>query len=445
MKKFEKMEVIFPHAAGIDVGSASHFVATGQELSDVKEFGIYSSDQLKMIAHLKEKQITTIAMESTGSYWQSLFFVLQEAGFDVNLVSGRQTKNIRAKTDPKDSRWIQKLHSLGLLQPCFLPNAQTARLRTLHRHRESLKRESEKMVNKIQKSLRLMNVRLDVILADTVGKSGKKIIEAILEGQRDGVILAELADKRVKKTKTEIADALVGQWNEELLYELKDCYELFTDIENKILLCDNQISALLKKCPEEMTPITNTIPTPTPEKRKSKKQTAIDVQALGKKFYGVDLFAIECVGSNSVLTLISEIGHDIYKFPTAKHFVSYLRLAPNNRISGGKLISSRTPKGGSRLSLCLRNAVNSMDRVKNSRLSTFFKRIAFRHGRGAAITATARKVAIIIWNMIVKKEPYQPIGFEDYNQMMKQNQIRKVKRMITATGISVTELFASPK
>ena len=197
--KVQEMEIIHEHAAGIDVGSRSHFVAIGQKQEEVKEFGVYTPDHLDMIQYLKDHRITTIAMESTGSYWQTLFAALQDAGFEVILVSGHQTKNVRAKTDVKDCQWIQKLHSMGLLQGSYLPSSEIARLRTIHRHRQSLIEQSNKMSNKMQKALRLLNVRLDVVLSDITGKSGLRIIEAILGGERDSIILSSLADKRVRK------------------------------------------------------------------------------------------------------------------------------------------------------------------------------------------------------------------------------------------------------
>lgn len=198
-KTFESMAVINPRAAGIDVGSKSHFVSVGQDLQkDVREFGVYSQDHEMMVGYFKSHGVTTVAMESTGSYWQSLFFALQRAGFEVLLVWGHQTKNVRAKTDVKDCVWIQKLHSLGLLRGCFLPDKETAGLRTLQRHRSSLIEESSKMVNKIQKAMRVMNLRLDVVISDVTGKTGTSIIKAIINGERDGKVLSQLTDPRVK-------------------------------------------------------------------------------------------------------------------------------------------------------------------------------------------------------------------------------------------------------
>ena len=334
------MNIVNPHAAGIDVGSRSHFIAVGQESNDVKEFGVYTKDHENIVSFLKEHKVETVAMESTGSYWQTLFSVLQDNGFEVLLVSGHQTKNVRGKTDVKDSQWIQKLHSLGLLRGSFLPSEQTAKLRVISRHRSFLVEQSSKITNKTQKSLRLMNLRLDVVISDIMGKSGKAIIKSILNGERDGTKLAQLADSRVKKSKEEIANALQGEWKEELLYELEECFELFEDIQTRIRKADKKMEQLL----EEATIESNykiEVEKLTKKQVKGKNQPRLPLTELSYKYYGVDLFAIESVSMNTVLSLISEIGDGIYKFATAKQFTSFLRLAPNNKISGGKVLSSR--------------------------------------------------------------------------------------------------------
>ncbi len=439
MKKIEEMKILNPYAAGIDVGSKSHFVSVGQEENQIKEFGVYSSDHKQIISYLQKHKINTVAMESTGSYWQTLFFELQKAGFEVFLVSGHQTKNLRAKTDVKDAQWIQKLHSLGLLRGCFLPDEQTNRLRIIHRHRSSLIEESSKMVNKMQKALRLMNLRLDVVLNDITGKSGMAIINAILQGERNGDKLAKLSDPRVRKSKEEIAKALQGQWSEEYLYELKDCFELYKILQEKIQNCDKQIESLLIEFTKDSDNNADEVVL-TKKQTKGKNQPKFNLAKLSYEYYGVDLLAIEGVSVGTVLTLITEIGTGIYKFESAKQFASFLRLAPNNRISGGKIISSRTPKGANRLALALRNAANTIDRKKEGNLMHFFKRIAYKKGRAAAITATARKLAVIIWNMIIKQEKYKPMSDKDYKLLIKQKAIKSIQYRMKKLKITTSEL-----
>jgi transposase len=428
MKNFKKMQVLNPNAAGIDVGSRSHFVAVGQKDDEIKEFNVYQSGLKELVCFLKAYDIVTVAMESTGSYWQSLFMLLQSEGFEVVLVQGTQTKNLKAKTDVKDAQWIQKLHSLGLLRGSFLPSESTLQIRTLHRHGESLVEESVKYVNKMQKALRLMNFRLDVVISDIVGVSGIRIIKAILEGETSGEKLANLCDNRVKKSKQEIADAMQGKINSELLHELSDCFDIYLYIQEKITKNAQKINTVLEEQAQEIV-LPEGIKL-TKKNRSRKKQVKLDVQAHCCKLFGVDLFAIECISEATVASFLAEIGTDIYKFQTAKQFVNWLRLAPNNRISGSKILSSRTPKGKNKFALTLRNAANSIDRKKDGHLMLFFKRIAYKKGRGAAITATARKIAVIIWNMIVKRIHYNPVNSQDYIQEIKLKKIRQIKMMM---------------
>jgi transposase len=428
MENFKKMQVLNPNAAGIDVGSRSHFVAVGQEDNEIKEFNVYQSGLKELVEFLKTNDIKTVAMESTGSYWQSLFLLLQDEKFEIILVQGTQTKNLKAKTDVKDAQWIQKLHSLGLLRGSFLPSQSTMEIRTLHRHGESLVEESVKYVNKMQKALRLMNFRLDVAISDIVGVSGIRIIKAILEGETSGEKLAQYCDNRVKKSKEEIADALQGKINPELLHELSDCYDIYLYIQEKIKKNSLRINAILENQAKEIV-LPEAIKL-VKKKRSRKKEVQLDVQTHCYKIFGVDLFAIECISEGTVASFLAEVGTDIYKFKTAKQFVSWLRLAPNNKISGGKILSSRTPKGKNKFALTLRNAANSIDRKKEGHLMLFFKRIAYKKGRGAAITATARKIAVIIWNMIVKKTEYIAVNTQEYILEMKSKKIAQIKKMM---------------
>jgi transposase len=431
------MEVINSHAAGIDVGSRSHHVAVNQELKDVREFGVYASDHDQMIEWLREMGVKTIAMESTGNYWQTLFAALQSAGFEVILVNGQQTQNIH-KTDVKDSRWIQKLHSLGLLTSSFLPSEQIGKIRNYHRHRQSLVEEGAKMVNKMQKALRLMNIRLDVAVSDIMGKSGTAIIEAILQGERSGERLAQLANELVKKSKEEISRALQGNWREELLYELKDCYELYQIFQMRMIKCDREIETLLQIAIEKNNP--DEVAPKLTKKKQRKNQPKFDLATLSYLYTGVDLFAIEGVSYNTVMAFIAEVGTDIKKFPTAKKFCNWLRLAPNNKISGNKRISSRTPKGKHKLAQSLLHAANAIGKTKKGALTSFFKRIAYKKGREAAIIATARKVAVIIWNMIDKQMPYKPLEEKIYNEKIKQNVLNGIRKKMERLDLSINDL-----
>lgn len=241
------LEVVNPNAAGIDIGSRSHWVAVGQNAEDVKEFGVYSQDQMDLCEWLKSKNVTSIAMESTGTYWQNLFSTLVGQGFDVILVNGRQTKNIKGKkTDIKDCQWIQKLHSLGLLSASFLPDSDTYTVRTYSRHRLNLLNRSASCVKHIQKNLRLMNMRLEVVVRDIVGLTGTSIIEAFVNGEYNGTELAKLRHGNCRKSEDEIARALQYNNRQDYLFALKQEWETYKYIQKQIEQTDLEINDLLK-------------------------------------------------------------------------------------------------------------------------------------------------------------------------------------------------------
>jgi len=241
------LEVVNPNAAGIDIGSRSHWVAVGQNAEDVKEFGVYSQDQMDLCEWLKSKNVTSIAMESTGTYWQNLFSTLVGQGFDVILVNGRQTKNIKGKkTDIKDCQWIQKLHSLGLLSASFLPDSDTDTVRTYSRHRLNLLNRSASCVKRMQKYLRLMNMRLEIVVRDIVGLTGSSIIEAFVTGEESGEELAKLRHGNCRKSEAEIAKALQYNGRKDYLFALKQEWESYKYIQKQIEQTDNEINNLLK-------------------------------------------------------------------------------------------------------------------------------------------------------------------------------------------------------
>jgi hypothetical protein len=252
-KKTESMPVINQNAAGIDVGSKSNYVAIGQKSEDVKQFGVYSEDLNETAEWLIDKGITTVAMESTGTYWQQLYIILQDYGLEVILVNGRFTKNIKGKkTDVLDCQWIQKMHMLGMLEGSFLPDNFTSAIRQYARHRKNLMEDSKKYKLRMQKAMRLMNIRLDNAINDIAGKSGKAIITAILKGERNAKKLAELADWRVKKSKEEIIKALTGDWRDEYLFELKQSFEIYYDLHEKITETEKQLEKLLTKATQDI-------------------------------------------------------------------------------------------------------------------------------------------------------------------------------------------------
>jgi len=448
MKKiddYEKMAVVNPGAAGIDVGSKSHFVCINQAEGGVREFGCYTNDLQELCDWLINNQVKTVALESTGSYFRPLLVLLQANGLNPLLVNGKYTKNVKGKkTDMMDCQWIQKLHSLGMLEGSFIPDLFTETLRQYCRHRSSLVADASGYINKMQKALRMTNIRLDSALADIVGTSGTVIIEAILKGERDPQKLASLTSGRVKKSKEEIALALTGDWREEYLFELKQSYELYLYLQQKIQECDQEIGQLLdKKIEENEKPNGEARLIYHGRKRRAyqKNEIKIDIVTLSYQLSaGVDLSEIEGIGNGTLLALLSEVGTDMSAFPTAKHFASWLHLSPNNKKTGGKVFARRTQKGKNKLADALRHAANAIGNKKDGSLNQFFKRIAIKKGRVSAITATARKIAVIIYNMLTNKEAYRPIDQTLYQHKIRAGQIRSLQNKINRLKVIPEEI-----
>ncbi len=440
------MDVVNPKAAGIDIGSRSHWVAIGQNEEDVREFGVFNEDLYEMAHWLFQNQIRTIAMESTGTYWQNLYAVLIAKGFIVILCNGKFTKNIKGKkTDIKDCQWIQKLHSLGLLSSSFLPDNDTEQLRTYCRHRANLIHMAASTSKKMQKYLRLLNLRLDVVVKDICGLTGLKIIRSICDGETNPEKLAEMRHYNCRKSEEEIAKALQSNGRQDYLFALKQELETYDHLQNKINQCDIEIEQMLNEIIDSDDNKKQHYTNPKPHKRINKntpKNIDLNLKSY-QMFEGTDLMAIEGMSYSTVLALMSEVGIEgIKKFPTAKHFASWLRLAPNNKISGGKVLSSKVPKGSNRLKIALRNAANAIGNLKESTpLRDFFHRINFRKGRVSAISATARKLAIIIWNMVVKNSPYvNPEGYLFLDQKRKLGITKRIKKQIDKFNIDPEDL-----
>lgn len=444
-KKKMEMDIIHPHCAGIDIGSRSHYVAVGQALEDVKEFGVYADDLTDLCLHLKEHEVTSVAMESTGNYWQNLYVELIKHGFEVTLANGKFTKNIKGKkTDVKDARWIQKLHSIGLLTSSFLPDETTEKLRTYCRQRQNMLTLAAEASHKMQKYLKILNFRLDVVVNDICGLTGMAIITDICKGNLDPEKLSDHRHGNCRKSKEEIAKALKGNNREDYLFGLKQELESYQFYQKKIAECDKQIGAFLKQQintdPEKKKLKT----TDKAHKRINKNAIkGIDLnQAAYQYFGGVDLMSIEGMSHATILSIISEIGPEgFHKFETAKHFTSWLRLAPNNKVSGGKLLSSKTPKGSNRLKIALRNAANAIGNLKDTHLSNFFNRVCYRKGRTVAVSATARKLAVILWNMVVKNMPYKPpTDYLFLDEKRKLGLVKRIRKQITKFELTNQDL-----
>jgi len=446
-KRKMKMDIINPNAAGIDIGSRSHFVAINQEHSDVREFGVYAQDMKELLKWLLDNNVKTVAMESTGSYWQNLFTELQNSPIEVILTNGKFTKNIKGKkTDVLDCMWIQKLHTLGLLSGSFLPDLQTEHLRTLVRHRVNLIDTAAKASKRMSQSMRLMNLRLDVVVKDIVGLTGLRIINEICNGETKGVELAKLRHGNCKKSEEEIAKALQSNNRQDYLFVLKQELHKYNDAQQLIIECDIEIKILLDEFINQ-DDVKKSLHIDKKVHKRINKNTPknIDLNLIAYQYFdGVDLYNIEGFSHGTVLTLMSELGEKgIFKFQNAQHFTSWLRLAPNNKISGGKILNNRTPKGSNRLKIALRQAANAIGNLKDTHLSNFFNRIAYRKGRSVAVSATARKLATILWNMLFKNQQYNPPTIYEYLDQKRKRKVLELQKQITNLDVRMNKIQPS--
>ena len=417
-------------AAGVDVGASSHFVAVpeGRCEQPVREFASFTAD----LYRLAECGVETVAMESTGVYWIPLFGVLEERGFRVMLVDPRRIKNVPGrKSDVLDCQWLQQLHTYGLLSAAFRPEADIRRLRSYLRQRAMLVEYAAQHVQHMQKALTQMNVKLHQVISDITGKTGMTILEAIVGGERDPRKLAQFRDPRTKAGEAAIARSLEGHWREEHIFELTQALELYRVYQSKIAECDREIEAHMGRFAD----CSGGAP-PGEQPRKNRIQgnaPRFDVRSHLYRMTGVDLTRINGVEAYTALKVISEVGTDMTRWPTAKHFASWLGLSPNNRVTGGRVISSRTKPSANRAAKALRLAANALYR-SNSALGAFLRRKKPQLGPPKAITATAHKLARIIYAMLRYGQQYVDDGADYYEAQYHQRALRSAKRRAAQLG-----------
>lgn len=433
VKRISQLIVINPTAAGIDVSDKEMMVAypINSEQLEVRVFGCFTRDLHILAQALKKNGVTTVAMESTGIYWVSLFLLLQEYGFEVYLVNAKHVKNVTGrKDDESDAEWIQKLHSCGLLKASFQPDNMTRTLRSLVRHRKNLVQTSSIYLNRMQKALELMNIKLHTVISDIDGKTGILIIEAILAGERNPEVLADMRDKRVKASREEIIKSLEGYWTTEHLFELKQCYQLYCTHRQMINACDKEIEKQLI----EQIALKNegVIPEIPKVKRKiagKKSRVPFNLTAYLKEILGTNVTEVAGISELSALAIFAECGTDMSKWKNEHHFTSWLGLAPNTKISGGKKISSKIMKKKHYAGQAFRMAANSLYHSK-SPLGEHYRRLRAKVGAGKATVATARKLAIIYYKMVSNQEAFNPKALEEYQQRYKAKKINQLKKKI---------------
>jgi len=417
------------HAAGIDVGDTMHDVAISTGKShEVRKYPAYTEDLQKLVAWLQEEGITTVAMESTGIYWLNLYLLLEEAGIEPYLVNAKHVKNVTGrKRDDTDAVWLQKLHSCGLLQKSFQPEADTRVLRTYVRQRKKLITLSSDSVRRMQKALELMNIKLHTVISDILGKTGMQMVTAILAGERDVDELIKLKDGRIKASEEEIKKSLNGIWKEEYLFMLKQAYDGYSFYQSQVKECEERIKAgLLVQAAKVLGGDITGLNTER-KKKLRKNEFAFDARSILEVVVGVDLCEIESISEISALELISEIGTDMTKWKSSKHFAAWLNLAPNTKITGGKIISSKMQKKKNQAGLSLRMAASNLSKSK-SPLGDHARKMRARLGKKGAVVAGAHRLARIIYTMIKDQQPYNPDIFLKDQQKWMDNRIKYLEK-----------------
>jgi transposase len=428
------LEQINPNAAGIDIGGEEVYVAVPPERDEdsVRSFPTFTADLHCLADWLKACRIETVAMESTGVYWIPLYEILEAHGFRVYLVNARHLKNVSGrKTDVLDCQWIQQLHTYGLLSPSFRPPEQIVALRSLVRHREMLVQYRSAHVQHMQKALTQMNLRLTNVLTDITGVTGMKIIRDILAGERNPKVLAGYRQRGCKKTETEIAKSLEGHYKREHLFTLKQAVELYDFYDRQLRECDAELEAMYQAFDPPEDP--GTPPPPSRTQKQRKNLASFDLAQALYRMTGVDLTQIDGVDALTIQKVLSEIGTDMSKWPTVKHFASWLRLCPNNKITGGKIKQTAVQPTQNRASTALRMAASSL-KHSDSALGAYYRRMRGRFGAPAAITATAHKLARIIYFMLKDCKPYHDFGADYYEQQYHARVFRNLSRQAARLG-----------
>ena len=433
-KARQALTLVHPNAAGIDIGNASHFVAVPPERDEepVREFPSFTADLEQLADWLQACGVDTVAMESTGVYWIPLFELLDGRGFTVRLVNARHVKNVSGrKSDVLDCQWLQQLMTYGLLQGAFRPENEVCALRSLSRQREMLLKSQARHVQHMQKALTQMNIQLANVISDVVGETGQRILRAIVSGERDAAVLAAMKDVRIRASKEEIAKSLQGNWRAEHLFALKQALALFDFIGTQVAECDAEVEAQLRR-------LQAYDGTPAQGKKRSRARNAprFNLRELMFKMCGVDLTRIDGIDVTTALTVISEVGPDMSRFPTVKHFACWLGLCPGTRITGGKVMSSKTKRVANRAAQALRLAAAAL-RTSQSALGAYFRRLCSRMDKPKAVTAAAHKLARLIYTMLTKGEEYTDQGQDYYEERYRERVLRQLAKRAEKMGMKL--------
>lgn len=432
------LPIVHEFAAGIDVGARFHVVAVPPHLArqPVQSFQAFTADLQRLADWLVEVGVTTVAMESTGVYWVPVYEILEERGIDVILANARDAKAVPGrKTDVNDAQWLQKLHACGLLRASFRPGRDIAALRTYLRLRERHLDYAAAHIQHMQKALTFMNLQLHHVVTDVTGVTGMKIIRAIVAGERDPQTLVAMRDARCKASAETMSAAMCGNYQPEHVFALAQALSLYDFYQARVHDCDAQIErALAALCQSKPIPATE-----LPKARHRTRQPNalnFDVRSVLYQMVGVDLTQIHGIGPYLALRLVSECGTDLTRWPSAKHFTSWLTLSPGSKISGGKVLSAHTRKTTNRLTAHLRLAAVTVGRTDTA-LGAFYRRLAARIGKAKAVTATARKIAVLFYNAMRFGMAYQDPGADRYERNYRERVIKNLHRRAADFGYTL--------
>ena len=433
--------LVHPDAAGLDIGAETIWacVPSDRDPSPVRPFGTTTPDLLALLEWLLACRITTVAMEATGVYWIPIYDLLEAHGLEAVLVNAHHLKIVPGrKSDVQDCQWIQRLHSFGLLRGSFRPDADVTVLRAYTRQRATLVEQRAVHIQLMQKALQQMNVQLPQVVSDITGVTGMQIIRAIVAGERDPLVLAQLRHPRCHSSQETIAKALTGSYRAEHVFALGQALTLYDCYTTQIAACDAQIVeqyATMQPVWDQHDP-----PPPLPPDPKrnthSKNAPAGDVREALYDLLGIDLTAVDGLHASTVQIIVSEIGTDMGKWPTEKHFCSWLGLTPHHDITGGRVVRRRTMKVRNRAAQALRLAAQSLSRSQTA-LGAFYRRIRARAGPERAVTATAHKLARIIYHLLKTHEPYAPPAAEEYEQQQRDRAVRQLERRAAHLGFTL--------
>jgi transposase len=426
---------VHPAAAAIDIGATIHVAAVGpkRDTEPVRTFQTFTNDLERLADWFTHCGIKTVVMESTGVYWIPVFEILEQRGFDVMVVNARDAKHVPGrKTDVSDAEWLQRLHEYGLLRASFRPQPEIAGLRAYLRQRERLLDYAAAHIQHMQKALMQMNLQLHHVVSDITGVTGLSIIRAIVAGEREPSILASYRERRCHASVETVCQALVGNYREEHIFALTQALELYDVYQTKVMACDMQIETILKRLKKNAAPPANKL---LPGRRRVHQPNApsFDARAALHAILGVDLTQIDGIGPYLALKLVGECGTSLAAWPSAKHFTSWLTLAPHNKISGGKVLSSKTRRTSNRAASLLRLAAGTVGRTDTA-LGAFYRRLSARVGKAKAITATARKIAVLFYNMLRHGMSYVDPGAAYYEDRYRQRVLSNLRRRAKSLG-----------